>query len=111
MPLFKGHTQRTVNSLAAQVAELAQALEFERSLNEQLRNGMLQVARREIAIPAFEQPLGNEDLAEIYGTDEPPVIQMPDGEYVAPAAFDFERLAQAIMEDGDTGGASGTWES
>lgn len=95
MPLFKGRTRRTVRSMAEQVAELTQALEFERSLNEQLRNGLIECARREITPETVQKAI------------EDTVIQMPDGEFVALAAYDWDRLAQDMGDE--TGGASGTW--
>lgn len=90
-------TRRTVRSLAKQVEELTDALEFERSLNEQLRNGLVECAGREITPETVQKAI------------EASVVQMPDGEFVAPAAFDWDRLARDIEEADGQGGASGSW--
>ncbi len=92
---FTARTRRTVRSLAKQVEELTEALENERSLNEQLRDGLIQVARREITPETVQKAI------------EAAVVQMPDGEFVAAAQYDWERLAHDMF-DNDT--ESDTWE-
>lgn len=92
MRCFKGRTRRTVRSLAAQVAKLTELLENERSINEQLIQGLVDCARREITPETVQQAI------------EDAVIQMPDGEYVAPMSYNWEKLAHDMKDHDERGG-------
>ncbi len=80
MAFFKGHTRWSVISLSKQVADLTRELEFERALARKLATDLLAATK---VTPAVVQE-----------AIEAAVIQMPDGEFIAPAAYDWDRLAR-----------------
>ncbi len=88
MRLFKGRKTRQeilvdLGGLAREVVRLERELVFERSLSDSYREAL----RRSITPGAVQEAI------------EASVIQMPDGEYIASAAFDWDRLARD-MQDG-----------
>lgn len=104
---FKASKRRTVRSLAEQVEKLTAELEAERKVNEGLQRGIILACDpRNTAAERVEEAIQRAAV-----DPDAPVIQMPDGEYVAPAAYDWERLAHDMLgaEEDEPGGASGSW--
>lgn len=90
--------------LLAVIDNLTAELDAERAISEGLRKGLV------MAVDPFNMSGERiEAMMSDAATDpDSPVVQMPDGEYIAPGSYDWERLARDII-DTEQGGASGEW--
>lgn len=103
----KMRRQGVIDELTQQVADLTERLAAERKVNDGLQKGIIlacdpRSASADRVVEVMEQAATDVDAA---------VVQAPDGEYIAPEAYNWERLAWDIYdnEQGSQGGASGSW--
>lgn len=97
---------RTIRDLSAVVNALEDDLAAERKITDSLQKALALTAD-----PKNYSAERVDDLIRKARMDaDAPVVQAPDGEYIAPASYDWERLAHDIYDTyGDQGGASGEW--
>lgn len=98
--------KRTIRRLERALVQAESDLAVERRMNESLRYSLQCAVNRYAA-----QDYAIEDVQDAAAV----IVQAPDGEFIAPAAFDWDRLAHDIVRDyynqfgDDQGGASGSW--
>lgn len=104
--LYRRSKKARLASLIAATERLEMELEAERAISTQL-----QAALRLAMDPNQTVTERIDELIERASTDmDATVVQAPDGEFIAPQAFDWERLAHDIYDsETETGGAGGTW--
>lgn len=79
--------RRTIRQMSHAIMDLHDQLDAERKITDSLQRAL---------------------VAAVDPNRDDPFVIMPDGEPVAPEAYDWERLAHDIW-DNETGGASGSW--
>lgn len=99
-----GWKWRTIQRMGREIAALELELAAERKITDSLQKALVVAADPS---RAYEDAV--EEAIAVAATDyDAPVVQAPDGEYIAPGSYDFERLAHE-MWDNETGGSSGAW--
>jgi hypothetical protein len=98
--------RRTIRRMERAIHELTSDLAAEQAINESLRKALVVASdpARWTSIEIDPSVAGDDAGITIRG-----IIQMPDGEYVAPSAYDWDTLARDIIAADETGGASGEW--
>lgn len=99
-----GNKRRTIKRMSADIIKLID----ENEAKDYAISG-LQKALAYAADP-FNMISAQEAVERATAADAP-VVQMPDGEYVAPGSYQWEKLAQDIIdfEERQQGGASESW--
>lgn len=100
-----GRKARTIARMAAEITRLQHECDAKDAAIGSLQKGLAYAADPFNMVSAYQQ-------VERAALDEPVIVSFPDaaGEPIVPAAYDWERLAQDIIDaENEQGGASGEW--